>query len=98
MSELNVSAPPTNFLPLWARIAFACFMFAVAALQMWTEFFRFNWIQFACLGLYYILFVPMQRGESRKAYFSKPRTIISLVLIIVIVACALHLLFTKFAR
>ncbi len=99
MQESSASARPTFFLPRWARIALACFMFAVAAVTMWDEFFRFNWVGFLCFGLYYLLHVPMQKGEARKAYFSKPRTIVSCVLLMTVVATALHTLhylFTKY--
>lgn len=98
MPESSVSGPPTIFLPRWARISFACFMFAVASLQIWMEFSRFGWVQFICLGLYCLLYVPMQKGESRRAYFSKPRTIVSFALVIGIIAGglhALHLILTK---
>jgi hypothetical protein len=99
MQESSVSPPPTFFLPLWARIAFATFMFVVAALTMWDEFFRFDWVGFLCFGLYYLLYVPIQKGEARKAYFSKPRTIISFALLLAVMAAALHSLhhiFTKY--
>lgn len=77
----------------------ACFMFAFSALTMWDEFYRFDWVGFLCFGLYYLLYVPLQKGETRKAYFSKPRTIVSFVLIVAVVAAALHhllYLFTKY--
>ncbi len=57
MQESGPSVPPTSFLPLWARISFACFMFGVASLSMWTEFLRFNWVGFLCSGLFVLLFV-----------------------------------------
>ena len=99
MQKSSASVLPTSFLPLWARIAFACFMFAVAAITMWSEFFRFDWMGFLCFGLYYLLYRPIQKGETRRAYFSKPRTIILLVLLIAVVATglhSLHYLFTKY--
>ena len=34
MQESSALAPPTFFLPPWARIAIACFMFAVAAVSI----------------------------------------------------------------
>jgi len=69
VQESSASAPPTFFLPLWARIALACFMFAVSALTMWDKFFQFDWVGLLCLGLFYLLHVSMQKGEARKAYF-----------------------------
>jgi hypothetical protein len=98
MQESSASAPPTFFLPHWARIALACFMIAVAAVTMWDGFFRFDWIGFLCFGLYYLLHVPMQKGEARKAYFSKPRTIVSSALLIAVVASALHTLHDLFTK
>jgi len=99
MQESSASPPPTFFLPLWARIALACFMFSVAALTMWNGFFRFDWVLFLCLGLFYLVNAQRQKGEAQKAYFSKPRTIISLALLIAVVVAALRnlhfLLLTK---
>ena len=98
MPESSASAPPTFFLPFWARIAFACFMFAVAALTMWNELFRFDWVGFLCMGLYSLLHVPMQKGEGGRAYLSKPRTIISFALLIAVGATALHTLHYLFTK
>ncbi len=99
MEESSTSVPPTFFLPLSARISLACFLLAVSALDIWDEFFRLDWVLFLCLGLYCLVHVPMQKGEAPKAYFSKPRTIVSSALIIAVVASALHhlhYLFTKY--
>ena len=90
MQEPATSAQPTGYLPLWARISIACFMFAASAVSMWGEFFRFDWVWFICLGLFQILFVPMQKHEARRAYRSKPRTIITIALVIAVLAGALH--------
>lgn len=98
MQKSTVSARPGFFLPLWARIAIACFMCAVAVLQMWEHFFRFDWVTLLCFGLYYLIHIPMQKGEAPKAYFSKTRTIVSGGLIIAAVVAArhdLHYLFEK---
>lgn len=92
MEESDASAPPTFFFPLWARIAFACFMFAVSGLDMWDKFFRFDWVFFLCMGLYQLIQVPQQKCETRKDYFRKPRTIISVTLLIAIITAALHTL------
>jgi hypothetical protein len=98
MQESVSSVPPTFPFPLWARIVLACFMFVVSAVLMWDGFFRFNWVAFLCFGLYYLLYVPMQKGEARKAYLSKPRTIISFALLIAVVAAALHTLHYVFSK
>jgi len=94
MQKSGVSAPPTFFLPLWTRIAFACFMFAGSAAIMWKAFFRFHWLWILCFGLESLVQVPRQKGESPKAYFSKPRTIVS-VLLLIATGAALYPLFTK---
>jgi hypothetical protein len=71
MQNSSASSPPTFFLRSWARIAFACFMFAISAVTMWDEFFRFDWVGFLCFGLYYLVHVPMQKGEYPRAYFRR---------------------------
>jgi hypothetical protein len=98
MRQSTVSAPPVFFLPVWARIAIAGFRFPVAALQMWKEFFRFDWVAFLCLGSYYPIYVPMQKGEGPNAYFSKPRPIVSFGLIIAVVVAALQRLDYRFTK
>jgi len=90
MQESGVSVSRSFFLPLWARIAFACFTFAVAALLIWDEFSRFNWVFFLCVGLFYLIHVPRQKGESPKAYFSRPRSIISNALNLGTIVGGLH--------
>jgi len=98
MQESTVSAPPVSFLPRWARIAIVCFMFAVVGLSMWEGFLRFDWVEFLCFGLYYLIHVPMQKGETPRAYFSKVRTIVSVGLIIAVVVAALHTLYFRFTK
>lgn len=98
MQEPTASAQPVVYLPLWARIAIACFMFAASAVSIWGEFFRFDWVWFICLGLFQILFVPMQKDEARKTYLSKPRTILTTALVIAAIAGALHSLYFVFMK
>jgi hypothetical protein len=98
MQEPTASAQPVVYLPLWARIAIACFMFAASAVSLWGEFFRFDWVWFICLGLFQILFVPMQKDEARKTYLSKPRTILTTALVIAVLAGALHSLYFVFMK
>jgi hypothetical protein len=98
MQDPPASAQPIVYLPLWARIAIACFMFAASAVSMWGEFFRFDWVWFVFLGLFQILFVPMQKDETRKAYLSKPRTIITTALVIAVLAGALRYLYYMFMK
>ena len=95
----NASVPPAAFfLPRWARIAVACFMFAVSAVTMWDNFWRFNWAGFLCFGLYFLIHVPMQKGEASKAYFSKPRTILSFALVIAVMVVAMASLYHRFTN
>ena len=98
MQESNPSVSRSFFWPWWARIAFACFMFAVSAVAMWDEFYRLNWVGFLCAGFLSLIVVPMQKGEAPRAYFSEPRRIISFALIIVMMAAALHGLYYLFTK
>lgn len=98
MKESVASASPTFPFPLWARIAIASFMFAVSAVTMWAAFARLDWAAFLCFGIYYLVYIPMQKGEARKAYLNKPRTIFSFVLLTVVVAAALHSLYFVLAK
>jgi hypothetical protein len=98
MQESSNLAPPTSFFPLWGRVAFAWFMFALSALGMWSSFFRFDWVPFSCMGLLSLFLVLRPKGESRRAYFSKPRTIISSALVITIIATSLRALYYDFTK
>lgn len=98
MPESTASVSRRFSWPLWARIAFACFMFAVSAVSMWDEFYRFDWVGLLCAGFLSLIFVPMQRGEATRAYFSEPRRILSFALIIVMMAAALHSLYYIFTK
>lgn len=98
MQESTASPPPTFFFPLWARIALACFMFAASALEMFDDFSQLNWVMFLALGLFYLIGVPRHKGEDRRACFKKPRAMISFALIIAVVAGALHMLYSLFAK
>jgi len=96
MAESSVSLEPKFFLPKWARIAYACFMFLVAGLCLWKkEFLRFEWVTFVCLGLYQLVYIPKQKWETPRTYIIKPRTIISSALIIAAGCTALHLIYLK---
>jgi 4-hydroxybenzoate polyprenyltransferase len=97
MRQSSASAP-TFFLPRGARILLACFMLAVSALAMWDKFLGFDWVGFLCFGLYFLVHVPRQKGEAPKAYFSKPSTIISFALLIVMMAFALHSIYFQFTK
>jgi len=98
MQESSVSAPPKLSWSRWVRIAYACFMFAVAGLCLWTEFKRFEWALFLCMGLFALVYVPMRKGEAPRGFVSKPRTIISFALLIVVGVAALHNLYDKLIK
>jgi uncharacterized membrane protein len=65
---------------------------------MWKGFLRFDWVVFLCFGLYYLIHVPMQKVETPKAYFKKPRTLVAIGLIIGALVAALHSLHYVFTR
>jgi hypothetical protein len=99
MQKFVASASPSFPFPPWTRIAMASVMFAVSAVTMWTAFSRLDWVASLCFGIYYLIYIPMQKGEPRRAYFSKPRTMFSFVLLTAVLAAALHSLhyvFTKY--
>jgi hypothetical protein len=98
MQESSASVSRVFFWPPWARIAFACFMFAVSALAVWDEFYRFDWVGFLCAGFLSLTFVPMQKGEAPRAYFNQPRMLIAFALMIVMMAAALHHLYFVFTK
>lgn len=97
MQESSAPALPIARLPFW-RIALACYMFGVSALDIWLDFSEFRWVAFFCLGINYLIFVPRQKGEPARIYFSKPRNVISFVLLGVIIAGSLNTLYRIFAR
>jgi hypothetical protein len=98
MQESAAPTPPAFFLPLWARISIACGMLAISAVTMWSEFYRFDWVMFLCLGLYEMLPIPVQKDEARKAYLKNPRTIISIALLVGVIAGGLHTLYFVFKK
>ena len=81
MRGSTVSSETAFFLPLWARIGIASLMFAVTVLSIWQHFLRFEWVGWFCFGLYYLTYVPRQKGETLGAYFKKPRSITQVALL-----------------
>ena len=57
---MHESSPPVFFLPSWARIGVVCLMFTCAVLSAWRGFFRFEWVPWFCMGLYWLLYFPKQ--------------------------------------
>jgi hypothetical protein len=98
MQVSDDSSKPIFILPRWARVGMAFFMFAVTAVSMWKGFFRLDWAPFFCLGLYYLVYVPRQKGEVFAAYIKKPRSIASLGLLCAAIATAGRGLFALFAK
>jgi hypothetical protein len=80
MQGMNGSAN-TVFAPHWMRIGVASLMFALTVLLMWKHFQRFDWIPWPCMGLYYLTYVPRQKGEAFWPYFAKPRSFLTMVLL-----------------
>ena len=90
-------SPPVLGLPPWKRIAGACLILAVAAFWISVGV-RIDWVGLLFLALYFLIHLPIQKGEAPKAYFSKPRTIVSVGLEIVGVVVALHTLHHLFRK
>jgi 4-hydroxybenzoate polyprenyltransferase len=90
-------SPPVLGLPRWKRIGIACLIFAVAAFWMSVGV-RIDWVGLLFLALYFLIDVPIQKGEAPKAYFSKPRTIVSVGLTIVGLVGVLHTLHHLFPK
>src|SRR5258706_5928160 len=63
---------------LWARIGLAALMFLNAVLNARKAFVQFDWVPWFCMGMYCLIIVPRQKGETRSAYFKKPRGIASI--------------------
>ena len=93
-----VSLKPVSALPPWIRIAAASLMFVDTALYMSKHFLQFMWVSWFCFGLYFLLYVPRQKGEAPGTYFSKPRTIISLALLITALVGSGHNLYIIYTR
>jgi len=91
-------APPVYFLPRWARIATACLMFADTVVHLTDGFLRFEWLPSLCFGLYFLIYEPRQKWETARAWFSKPRSIASLALLIIAICGFGHYLYVLFKR
>jgi hypothetical protein len=98
MQESNALPKPVFSSPLWLRIFITCLFFTDAALRMWSHFYNFAWVPWFCFGLYYLISVPLQKGEVRGAYFKKPRSIAALALLTVAIAGFGRILYSLFAR
>ena len=82
MQELDVSQRPQPSIPFWGRLILASLMFVVAFLSARKEFLRFEWVPYFCFGLYWLLYVLRQKGETPREYLSKPRAIASVALMV----------------
>ncbi len=81
-----------------ARVVMTCLLFSCTVLSMWKGFLRFEWVFFFCFGLYYMMYLPKQKGEAFAAYLKRPRTVASVALLVAAVAGAgynLHVAFMK---
>ncbi len=98
MQESDVSTRPVSSLPFWMRIGMACLMFTVAVVSMWDGLLRFEWVYFFCFGLFWVMYLPRQKGETFRAYIKKPRAVATLALSIAIMAGAVHSLYAEFTK
>jgi hypothetical protein len=75
----EVSSPqPHLIVPLWARIGLAALMFLNAILNARKPFVQFEWVPWFCMGAYWLVSVPRQKGETLSAYVMTPRGIASI--------------------
>jgi len=82
MQGSNVSYHPVLSLPRWLRIGLSCLFFVDAVLNMWKHLLLFEWVAWLSLGLYWLLYVPKQTGETLVEYLKKPRGFASLILLV----------------
>ncbi len=94
------TTPPTTVfsLSLWMRIGMATLFFTATVVSMWKRFLWFGWVPWFCLGLHYLTFVPRQKGEATRAYFTRPRSIVSVVLLLCAIAGVGYNLHVLYAR
>jgi hypothetical protein len=85
MQGSTVPSKTVFVLPLWMRIGMTSLFFALTVLLMWKHFLRFEWVPWLCLGMYYLTYVP-RPGEGIRTYFTSPRSIASIVLLLSAIA------------
>lgn len=98
MHQPAVSSKTVFSLSLGARIGIACLMFAVSLVSMWSYSHRLEWVPWFCFGLYYLTYVPREKGEAVRTHFQKPRSIAQMALLLVALAgfgYNLYVLFMK---
>jgi hypothetical protein len=93
--EIPVQESSISLGPRWVRVSFACFAFAVSGWMMWREFFRFHWVMMLCVGLAALTMVPRKVGEAPGTYYSEPRNVVTLVLVIAVLVSAVYNLSTR---
>jgi hypothetical protein len=98
MQGSELSPEPIFALPRWMRIGMAAFLLAVAVLVMWKGFLRLHWAPPFCLGFYYLIAVPRQKGEAFAAYIKKPRAMASSALILAALTVSGYSLYTLYSR
>jgi hypothetical protein len=90
-----ISPQPGFILPLWARISLGALMFLAAVLEARKAFFQFEWVAWFCLGMYWLIDVPRQKGETLSAHFKNPRAIASFAFLAAALVGFGHNLFFK---
>jgi hypothetical protein len=98
MQGSDSSSKLVSFLPFWMRIGMASLMFVIVVLSMWTRLPWFEWAPWLCFGLYYLLYVPRQKGAAFAAYVKEPRAIASLALLVAAIAGIGRNLYVAFAK
>jgi hypothetical protein len=98
MQGSTVPSKTVFFLPLWIRIGMASLFFAVTVLLMWKHFLQFEWVPWFCFGLYYLTYVPRQKDEAIGTYFTRPRSIAPMVLLLSAIAGFGYNLYILYAK
>ena len=90
-----ISPQPRFMLPFWIRLSIAGLMFLDAALYARKAFFQFEWVEWFCFGMYWLIAVSRQKGEPLGTYLRNPRAIASIVFLMAAMVGFGHSLFFK---
>jgi hypothetical protein len=90
-----ISPQPRFILPLWARVGLAALMFLNAVLNARKPFLQFEWVPWLCMGMFWLINFPRQKGESLSAYFKNPRGIASIAFLTAALVGFTHRVFVK---
>jgi len=90
-----ISPQPRFILPFWARIGLAALMFLNAVLNARKAFVQFDWVAWFCMGMYWLIVMPRQKGKTLSTHFKNPRGIASIAFLTVALVGFGHSLFFK---